>query len=109
TVPGQPELLLRPDITLRGEYRLAVVDVKWKRLAEAPEPSDLHQILAYAAASQAGLAALVYPGKTDRAWVYPKRDSQAKIALARLRICGSPEQCERSLRRLARTLTDGPA
>src|SRR5262249_28267433 len=71
-VAGRPDLNIRPDVLLLcdGATRL-VADAKWKRLGASPLlAADVNQVLAYCCALNAPRAALVYPGRRDRAWRY---------------------------------------
>jgi 5-methylcytosine-specific restriction enzyme subunit McrC len=105
-VPGQPDLHLRPDITLDRDGRPAVVvDAKWKRLAGTPlVTEDVYQVLAYSTALGAPLAVLVYPGRRDRAWVYRLARAPVTLAVRTLRVVGTRDECRLSVRRLVRAL-----
>jgi 5-methylcytosine-specific restriction enzyme subunit McrC len=102
----QPDIEMRPDVTVeQGGQPVLVVDAKWKRLKGSPlVTEDLYQVLAYATALAVQRAALVYPGKRDRAWTYLLARAPVRLAIHTLRVTGSREACERSLRRLGRSL-----
>jgi 5-methylcytosine-specific restriction enzyme subunit McrC len=108
-IAGQPSLQLRPDIVLRNSRNLdeshAVIDVKWKLFTGQPEAGDLHQIVAYATAAKAKRGILVYPGRRHAVRVYPLRNSEMQIEIATVRICGSDQQCARSLQRFTQGIT----
>ncbi|MFL5339521.1 MAG: McrC family protein [Gemmataceae bacterium] len=105
----RPDLSLRPDVVLRADGRAAaVIDVKWKRLADAPEPADLHQILAYASALRCEHVALVYPGRRSRCRTYQIPGGPVRLALHTLRVGGPRLKCRRSLERFARALSEFP-
>ena len=96
---------LRPDLVVRRDGSpWAVLDAKWK--AVACEPADLHQILAYRTLTGAGRVALVYPGRTDGRAHYFTPDGRVRVSLYRLRVVGTAEQLERSVRRLARSVRE---
>jgi 5-methylcytosine-specific restriction enzyme subunit McrC len=101
-VAGQPDLHLRPDLTVHcGERAVLVIDAKWKRLQGTPlVTEDLYQVLAYCTALQARRAMLVYPGRRDRVWKYKLARVPVCVAIHTLRVTGSREECARSLRRL---------
>jgi 5-methylcytosine-specific restriction enzyme subunit McrC len=104
-VAGQPDLNIRPDVLVlwEGTARL-VVDAKWKRLGATPlVPADVYQVLAYCSALNVGRAALVYPGRRDRAWRYDL-ERGGSLIIRTLRVAGEREALARSARRLARRL-----
>jgi 5-methylcytosine-specific restriction enzyme subunit McrC len=105
-VRGQPDIHLRPDITIDRNGRPAVVvDAKWKRRAGCPVVTeDVYQVIAYATALGARRAVLVYPGRRDRLWRYPLAKAAIGLDLCTLRVVGSRERCVRSLMRLARVV-----
>jgi 5-methylcytosine-specific restriction enzyme subunit McrC len=105
-VAGQPEITVRPDVTIDGdEGPPVIIDAKWKRLPKAgPVTADLYQMLAYCTALGVRRAVLVYAGRRDRAWVYPLSRAPVVIEVRTLRVVGGPEECRRSLRRLSRAL-----
>jgi 5-methylcytosine-specific restriction enzyme subunit McrC len=105
-VAGQPEITVRPDVTIDGdEGPLVIVDAKWKWLPKAgPVTADLYQMLAYCTALGVRRAVLVYAGRRDRAWAYPLSRAPVAVEVRTLRVVGSPEECRRSLRRLGRDL-----
>lgn len=93
--------VLRPDIVIRrAGSPWAVLDAKWKTVAA--KASDLHQILAYRTLTGASRVGLVYPGRSDASVHYFSPDGRIRVSLYRLRIVGSDDQLERSIRRLAR-------
>ncbi len=108
-VPGQPDLTIRPDVLLlRDGSPLLVVDAKWKRLARGqPETADLYQMLAYCTALDIQQAALIYPGRRNRAWTFPLRQTPVRIGVHTLTVTASPERCRGALRRLADALIRG--
>jgi 5-methylcytosine-specific restriction enzyme subunit McrC len=108
-VAGQPDLSMRPDLTLeRGGRPMLVVDAKWKRLRPgALITADVYQVLAYYAALSVGRAALVYPGRRCRRWDYRFEHSPVRLEVHTLRVVGSRAQCQAAVRRLARTLQRG--
>src|SRR5436305_14880520 len=65
---GQPDLSMRPDLTLDWAGRpTLVVDAKWKRLPQgALITADVYQVLAYCSALGVRRAAPVYPGRLRR-------------------------------------------
>jgi 5-methylcytosine-specific restriction enzyme subunit McrC len=105
-VPGQPDISLRPDLTVdRAGRPVLVVDAKWKGLAGSPLVTpDLYQVLAYCTALGVKRALLVYPGRHDREWVYALAREPVRLDIRTLRVSGSPEACARSLRRLRRAV-----
>jgi 5-methylcytosine-specific restriction enzyme subunit McrC len=105
-VANQPDLSMRPDLTLDRDRRpVLVVDAKWKRLAKgALITADVYQVLAYCAALGVGRAALVYPGRRNRRWEYEFADSPVRLEVHTLRVVGSREACQQAARRLARAL-----
>jgi 5-methylcytosine-specific restriction enzyme subunit McrC len=98
--PGQPDILLRPDVLVDRGGRRLVVDAKWKRLTRSLVTPDVYQVLAYAAALGGREAVLVYPGKRDRTWDYVLPRAPVSLVVHRLRVVGSREACRRSLRHL---------
>jgi 5-methylcytosine-specific restriction enzyme subunit McrC len=102
---GQPELYLRPDVVIRNQSGHSVIEVKWKEFTGQPDTDDLHQILAYTAALKARRAVLVFPGRQHQTRTYHMLDRSTQVQFTTLRMTGSQEQCERSLRRLARRIT----
>jgi 5-methylcytosine-specific restriction enzyme subunit McrC len=108
-VPGQPDVAMRPDVTVDGAGGpVLVVDAKWKRLpGAAPVTADLYQVLAYCTALGVGRAVLVYPGRRDRAWDYRFPHTPIRVTVRTLRVVGSREALARSLRRLVRALRPG--
>jgi 5-methylcytosine-specific restriction enzyme subunit McrC len=105
-VVGQPDLRLRPDVTIEREGRpLLVVDTKWKRLCGSPlVTEDVYQMLAYCTGLGVNRAVLVYPGRRDRVRTYQLMHAQITIDVRTLRVVGARDQCRRSLRRLAKAL-----
>jgi 5-methylcytosine-specific restriction endonuclease McrBC regulatory subunit McrC len=105
-VAGQPNIHLRPDVTIDCDGRpVVVVDAKWKRRAGCPVVTeDLYQVLAYATALGARQSVLVYPGKRDRRWQYALANSPVRLDLHVLQVVGSRRQCDRSLVRLGKRL-----
>jgi 5-methylcytosine-specific restriction enzyme subunit McrC len=105
-VPGQPDVHIRPDVTIEhGGRPVVVLDAKWKRRAGCPVVTeDVYQVIAYASALGARRAVLVYPGRRDRVWRYPLVKSPIGLDLITLRVTGSREQCLRSLARLGKAV-----
>jgi 5-methylcytosine-specific restriction enzyme subunit McrC len=105
-VPGQPDIRLRPDVTINRDGRpVVVVDAKWKRLPGSPlVTEDLYQVLAYATALGAAKAVLVYPGRRDLSLEYQLTRAPLTVTIHRLRVIGSRPACARSLSRLVRVL-----
>lgn len=105
-VAGQPDVTMRPDLTVDRDGRpVVVVDAKWKRLpGAAGVTDDLYQVLAYCTALGATRAVLVYPGRRARRWDYSFEQTPIRVTLHALQVVGTPEACTRSLRRLARML-----
>jgi 5-methylcytosine-specific restriction enzyme subunit McrC len=105
-VPGQPDLLFCPDVTLwAGDEPWAVVDAKWKRLPpQGNITADVYQVLAYCAALGAGRAVLVYPARRDSSRTYRLSRTGLRLEEHSLRVTANPDGCRRSLRRLGRTL-----
>jgi 5-methylcytosine-specific restriction enzyme subunit McrC len=101
-VPGQPDIHIRPDITVdRAGRPVVVIDAKWKRRAGCPVVTeDVYQVIAYATALGASRAVLVYPGRRDRRWRYPLANSPVGLDIYTLRVIGRREECQRSLSRL---------
>jgi 5-methylcytosine-specific restriction enzyme subunit McrC len=101
---GQPDIHLRPDITIQSAGRpLVVVDAKWKRLKGTPlVTEDVYQVLAYCTALGVRRAMLVYPGRRDRAWQYRLAQAPVEVEIRTLRVTGSREACEDSLKKLGR-------
>ncbi len=107
--PGQPNLLMRPDLTIDRDGRpWLVVDAKWKDLETAAlVPADVYQVLAYATALGIDRAVLVYPGRRSKTWDYPLARKPLHLAIHILRVFGSTAACDRSCRRLGRALRQG--
>jgi hypothetical protein len=89
---------------LRPDFRTptAVWDAKWKSLTAAgPDPSDIHQVLAYAALWGVQTAGLIYPG---RAWALGefRAASGVRLLIVRLRMAGDAERVIRSNQRFRR-------
>jgi 5-methylcytosine-specific restriction enzyme subunit McrC len=108
-VAGQPDLVMRPDVTLALDSRtVLVLDAKWKRLGQSPlRTDDVYQVLAYCTALDVRRAVLVYPGRRDCAWTYALTQAPVQLTVRKLRVVGSREACGRSLQRLARRLGTG--
>jgi len=105
-VPGQPELTIRPDLTIQeGEHPVLVVDAKWKHpRGGVPATVDLYQMLAYGTALGVGRAVLIYPGRRDRSWTYALRQAVVQVEVRTLRVMDTVPRCRRSLARLGRAL-----
>jgi 5-methylcytosine-specific restriction enzyme subunit McrC len=98
--PGQPPVVMRPDITIERDGRpLLVVDAKWKRWPPAVTVTDdLYQVLSYGVGLGVSRAWLVYPGRRDRDWDYTF--GRMHVGLRSVRVVGSQAACQRSLQRL---------
>jgi 5-methylcytosine-specific restriction enzyme subunit McrC len=102
---GQPSLAGRPDLVLRrGGKPACVIDAKWKALDGSPPAADVHQALAYAVGLGCRDVRLVYPGRRWGAWRYELNKNDVVLTVHTLRVVGSREKCERSVRRLARAV-----
>ncbi len=99
-------MVLEPDILIRwrGQAR-AVLDAKWKAPGTAPNPADLHQILAYAAITGARHVGLVYPGRRSASREFSVPGQDIRLSLIRLRVVGTVEECTRTLAALARLVS----
>jgi 5-methylcytosine-specific restriction enzyme subunit McrC len=106
-VAGQPDLHLRPDLLLeRDGASVLVIDAKWKRLPGTPlVTEDVYQVFAYCTSLGVSRGVLVYPGRRNRVWKYALSRSPVAIEVRTLRVCGTREKCERSLRRLTAALS----
>lgn len=105
---GLPDLTLRPDVTLSRDGRpVVVLDVKWKRLGDVPQPDDLHQVLAYAAVLGAPRAVLVYPGRRSEVRTYRLAHAELTVEVRSLRVVGTPAACDAAVARLVRSLRRG--
>jgi len=103
--PGQPPIIGRPDFVVRGNGRLTcVIDAKWKALDGPPAAADVHQVLAYAAGLDCKNVWLVYPGRRSTTWRYELSRSDVTLTLHTLRVVGTREKCDASMRRLARAI-----
>lgn len=100
-----PAVELRPDLTVcnAAGKPAAVWDAKWKPLTAAgPHPTDLHQVLGYAAALGVRSAGLVYPGRRFAAGRY-RTPGGVTVTVATCRLTGTPvavRAAEAKLRRL---------
>jgi 5-methylcytosine-specific restriction enzyme subunit McrC len=105
-VPGQPDLHIRPDLTIdRHGQPVLVLDAKWKRLGKLPLVTEnLYQVLAYCTALGARQAVLVYPGRRDRSWEYRLSRARIQITIRTLRVVGPQEACTRSARRMTQVV-----
>lgn len=93
-----PPVDLRPDFLTES----AVWDAKWKPLRPAgPDPADVQQVLAYAAAVGVGTAGLVYPGRAFAVGEH-RTPSGVRLFVAKLRLAGSPDKIARSAARFHR-------
>jgi 5-methylcytosine-specific restriction enzyme subunit McrC len=101
-VSGEP-VTLRPDLLIRRQGTVKwVLDAKWKR--PAPDPADLHQILAYAAVTGAPRVGLVYPGRRTTCRELVADGGRVRVSLFRLRVVGSSAGCQTSAARLAQVV-----
>jgi hypothetical protein len=91
---GQPTLTGMPDFAIRqgGQVR-CVLDAKWKTLDGPPMAADVHQ-------------ALVYPGRRYQAWRYEMTKHDTALTVHTIRIVEPREMCDRSVRRLLRSLSE---
>jgi hypothetical protein len=102
---GQPPFVGRPDFAIRRDGRVCcVLDAKWKVLDGPPPAPDVHQALAYAAGLGCRDVRLVYPGRRYSAWRYKLVEGETVLTVHTLRVTGSREKCERSVRRLMRAV-----
>lgn len=101
---GEPGVLVRPDVAIEQDQRVAVVvDAKWKRLgAGGPESDDLYQVLAYAGLLGATDAVLAYPGRGRPSTLTFAR-LPTRVHLYRVRVSGPPTRFVRQLRTLGLT------
>jgi 5-methylcytosine-specific restriction enzyme subunit McrC len=108
-VAGQPDIQMRPDLTLNEAGRpVVIVDAKWKRLPpEGLLTDDLYQVLAYCTALDVSRAALIYPGRRNRVWHYALARSPISLEIHTLRVHGRRELCDRALTTLGRALRPG--
>jgi len=105
-VAGQPDIHLRPDVVLaRDGQAEIVIDAKWKDQTGSPlVTDDVYQVLAYCTALGVGRGVLVYPGRRDAAWDYDMVGTPIRLTVRTLRVVGDRAACQRSLRRLGRSL-----
>lgn len=104
-VADQPDLTMRPDLTINREGRTVwVIDAKWKRLPRSAETADLYQVLAYGTMLGAEGVVLVYPGKRWSVREYRFTHTPLRLMICTLQVGGTRERCVRSVRRLARLL-----
>jgi 5-methylcytosine-specific restriction enzyme subunit McrC len=105
-VTGQPDLTMRPDLTLNNDGQpVLVLDTKWKRLVHSPLiTEDIYQMLAYCAALGVDCGTLLYPGRRDRAWEYQLARPATRLVVRTLRVMGSRQACTRSVAQLAKSL-----
>lgn len=97
--PDLPVLTMRPDVVLFDRDRpVLVLDMKWK--SSPFVRSDLYQILSYCAVLGCRRGFLVYPGSHNKMWNYSFRPNSLHVTLRKLRVTGSPDECEQSLREL---------
>jgi len=98
------DLTLRPDVSIeRNGGSIVVIDAKWKRLGQTPNPEDLYQALSYAVLLGGRTAMLIYPGGRRRSWCHAAPCGRT-VEARTLRVTGSLEQCRRSARRLGREI-----
>jgi 5-methylcytosine-specific restriction enzyme subunit McrC len=99
--PGQPALLMRPDVTFfRNANPILVVDTKWK--SSPFVRSDLYQVLGYCAALGCPRGMLVYPGVRNRSWEFAFDKKNAHVTIHQLRTSGSAASCRKSMARFVR-------
>jgi 5-methylcytosine-specific restriction enzyme subunit McrC len=102
---GQPTLVGRPDTVIRQNGRVrCAIDAKWKQLDGPPPAADVHQALAYAVGLGCRDVRLVYPGRRSAAWRYDLTEGDVTLTVHTLRVVGPRAACERSARRLGRSL-----
>ena len=88
-VADQPELTMRPDVTIDRDGRtLLVVDAKWKHWTGAAETADLYQVLAYGTALGAEGVVLVYPGKRWRCQEHLFTHTPLRLLVCTLKVAG---------------------
>ena len=58
-----------PDVVVRCDGRVAILDAKYKDRTDAPSADEVYQLVAHAAASGADRAALLYPSDGLAAWI----------------------------------------
>lgn len=105
TVADQPDLTIRPDLTINREGRtVLVIDTKWKRLPKNAETADLYQVFAYGTTLGAQGVVLVYPGKRWSIREYRFTHTPLRLMLCTLQVGGTRQQCLRSVGRLARIM-----
>jgi 5-methylcytosine-specific restriction enzyme subunit McrC len=94
---------LRPDILVRKDgVPRAVLDAKWK--TATLDPTDLHQILAYATLTGASRVALVYPGRYDERAHFSTPDGRVRVSVYRLRVVGTTDELAESVTKLVRSV-----
>src|SRR5262249_54057652 len=103
-VAGQPDIHLRPDLTVdRAGRPVLVLDAKWKSLDATPlVTDDLYQVLAYCTGLGVRRAALLYPGDRGRVWSYSLAHAPISLTLRTVRVNGTRAACRQSLERLGR-------
>jgi 5-methylcytosine-specific restriction enzyme subunit McrC len=102
-VADQPDLTMRPDLTIDREGRtVLVIDAKWKRLPTNAEAADLYQVLAYGTMLGAEGVMLVYPGKRWSVREHRFTHTPLRLMICTLQVGGTRQACVRSVRRLAR-------
>jgi 5-methylcytosine-specific restriction enzyme subunit McrC len=106
-IGDQPNLTMRPDVTIHRDGKpLLVVDAKWKRFSRTAETEDLYQVLAYGTGLGAEGVVLAYPGRRWSVQEYRFIHTPLRLSVFTLQVGGTREACIRSVRRLARALTD---
>ena len=94
---------LQPDLLIRNEGAPHIVlDAKWK--TASLDPTDLHQILAYATITGAPRVALVYPGLRDECANLATPGERVRVTVYRLRVVGTADDLATSVAKLARSV-----
>jgi 5-methylcytosine-specific restriction enzyme subunit McrC len=103
---SHPEVRIQPDVVVSRDGRpWLVVDAKWKRPGKIPlVTDDFYQVLAYCSALGVKRAALVYPGRRNRRWIYRVAQSGVCVEVYTLRVIGERAECEAAVVRLGRRL-----
>ena len=90
--------------TLYGSLEELVEQGWLEEIADDERPEGISGRERFYRITRAGRVALVYPGRTDGRAHYFTPDGRVRVSLYRLRVVGTAEQLERSVRRLARSV-----